>query len=163
MFYLKYCPLYSSSCVWHKSWSNHAYDSASSYTFGLPLRYLSSMSNSPFLNFWSHSQKLLSLKAASQYVSTSNRCASDTDLFKLKKYIKVSTNDAFWLKTQQFRTQKNILDRWKFTNISRLCCWQMSNLMTVALYFCKFQPKLTDANFCQMAETYLYTWYVILH
>ena len=46
------------------------------YTFGLPLRSLSSMSNSPFLNFWNQSWKLLSLKEASPYVSISNRCWS---------------------------------------------------------------------------------------
>ena len=48
MFYLKYCPSYCYSCVWHKSWSNNTSNSASSYTFGLPLRSLSSMSNSSF-------------------------------------------------------------------------------------------------------------------
>ena len=41
----------SSFCVWHESLSNNASNSASSYTFGLPLRSLSSTSNSPFLNF----------------------------------------------------------------------------------------------------------------
>ena len=42
----------SSFCVWNESSSNNAFNSASSYTFGLPLRSLSSTSNSPFLNFW---------------------------------------------------------------------------------------------------------------
>ena len=47
-----YCPSYCSSCVSHKSWSNYASNSAFSYTFGFPLRSLSSLSNSPFINFW---------------------------------------------------------------------------------------------------------------
>ena len=85
MFYSKNCPSYCSCCVWHESWSNNASNSTSSYTFDLPLRSLSSMSNSPFLNFWNHSRQLLSLKAASPCVSTSNRCASAADFFKLKK------------------------------------------------------------------------------
>ena len=75
----------SASCVWHESSSYNDSNSASSYTFGLPLRSLSSTSNSPFLNFWNHSRQLLSLKAASPYASTSNRCASAADFFKLKK------------------------------------------------------------------------------
>ena len=50
----------SASCVWHESSSNS--NSASSYTFDLPLRSLSSTSNSPFLNFWNHSRQLLLLK-----------------------------------------------------------------------------------------------------
>jgi len=62
----------SSFCVWHESLSNNASNSTSSYTFGLPLRSLSSTSNSPFLNFWNYSRQLLSLKAASPYASTSN-------------------------------------------------------------------------------------------
>ena len=90
MFYSKYCSKYCFSCVWPKSWSNNASNSASSYTFGLPLRSLPSMSNSPFLNFWNHSRQLLSLKAASPYLSTSNRCASAANFFKLKKWIKSS-------------------------------------------------------------------------
>ena len=61
----------SSFCIWHESSSNNASNSASSYTFGLPLCSLSSTSNSPFLNFWNHSRQLLSLKAASPYASTS--------------------------------------------------------------------------------------------
>ena len=85
MFYPKYCPWNCSSCVWHKSWSNNASNSASPYTFGLPLRSLSSMWNSLFLNFWNHSRQVLSLDAASPYLSTSNRCASAADFFKLKK------------------------------------------------------------------------------
>ena len=84
MFYSKYCPSNCSSCVWHKSWSNNASNSTSSYTFGLPLRYLSSMSNSPFLSFRNHSRQLLSLMAASPYVSTSNRCASAADFLNLR-------------------------------------------------------------------------------
>jgi len=40
----------SSFCIWHESSSNHASNFAFSYTFCLPLS-LSSMSNSPFLNF----------------------------------------------------------------------------------------------------------------
>ena len=48
------------------------------------------MSNSPFLNFWNHSRQFLLLKTASLYVSTSNRCASAADFFKLKKQIKSS-------------------------------------------------------------------------
>ena len=52
----------SSFCVWHESSSNNASNSASSYTFGLSLRSLSSTSNSPFLNFWNHSRQFLSLK-----------------------------------------------------------------------------------------------------
>ena len=64
------------------------------------------------------------------------------------------------LKTRHFCTQKNILYWWKSTNISRLCYWQMSNHTAVVFYICQFQPKLTgDANFCQTAETYLYTWH----
>ena len=43
MFYSEYCPSYCSSCVWHESWSNNVSNSALSYTFGLPLRSLSSM------------------------------------------------------------------------------------------------------------------------
>ena len=43
MFYSKYCPSYCSSCVRHESWSNNASNSASSYTFSLPLRSLSSV------------------------------------------------------------------------------------------------------------------------
>ena len=85
MFYSKYCQSHCSSYVWHESWYNNASNSASSYTFGLPKRSLSSMSNSPFLNIWNHSRQLLSLKTASPYVSTSNRCASAADFFKLKK------------------------------------------------------------------------------
>ena len=73
----------SSFCVWHESSSNNA--SNSTYTFGLPLRSLSSTSNSPFLNFWNHSRQLLSLKAASPYASTSNLWASAADFFKLRK------------------------------------------------------------------------------
>ena len=88
MFYSNYCPSYCFSCVGHESWSNNASNSASSYTFGLPLRSLSSMSNLPFLNLWNHSQQLLSLKAASPYVSTSNRCALAADFFQSKKQIK---------------------------------------------------------------------------
>ena len=39
----------------------------------------------------------------------------------------------------------------------------MSNLTTVTLTICQFKPKLTgDANFCQTAETYLYTRYILL-
>jgi len=72
----------SSFCVWHESSSNNAFNSAS---FGLPLRSLSSMSNSPFLNFWNYSRQLLSLKAASSYASRSNLWASAADFFKLKK------------------------------------------------------------------------------
>ena len=53
------------------------------FVFVLPLRSLSSMSNSSFLNFWIHSRQLLCLKAASPYVSTSSRCASAADFFKL--------------------------------------------------------------------------------
>ena len=45
-----------------------------------------------------------------------------------------------------------------------LYSWQMSNLTTMAFYICQFQPKRTgDANFCQTAETYLYTWYNIVN
>ena len=84
MFYSKYCPSYCSSFVWHESWSNNACNSASSYTLGLPLHSLSSMSNLPFLNFWNHSRQLFSLKAALPYVSTRNRCVSAADFFKLK-------------------------------------------------------------------------------
>ena len=73
MFYSKYCSSYCSSCMWHESWSNKASNSASSYTFDLILHILPSMSNIPFLNFWNHSRQFLSLKAASPYVSTSNR------------------------------------------------------------------------------------------
>ena len=69
MFYWQYCLSYCSCCVWHESWSSNASNSASSYTFGLPLCSLSSMSNSPFLKFWNHSRQLPSLKAASPYVS----------------------------------------------------------------------------------------------
>jgi len=49
------CLLNHFSCkckfLWHESSSNNASNSASSYIFGLPLRSLSSMSNSSFLNF----------------------------------------------------------------------------------------------------------------
>ena len=75
----------SSFCIWYESSSNNASNSASSYIFGLPLRSLSSTSNSPFLNFWNHSRQLLSLKAASPYASTSNLWAAGADFFKLKK------------------------------------------------------------------------------
>ena len=60
IFYSKYYPPYCSSCIWHESWCSNASNSASSYTFGLPLHSLSSMSNSPFLNFWNHSRQILS-------------------------------------------------------------------------------------------------------
>ena len=56
MFYSKFSPSYCSSCDWHESSPNNASYSASSHTFGLQLRSLSSMSNSPFLNFWKHSR-----------------------------------------------------------------------------------------------------------
>ena len=37
----------------------------------------------------------------------------------------------------------------------------MSNLTIATFHICQFQPKLTgDANFCQTAKTYLYTWYL---
>ena len=65
--------------------SNNASNSASSYTFGLPLRSLSLTSNSPFLNFWNHSRQLLSFKTAWLYASTTNLWASAADFFKLKK------------------------------------------------------------------------------
>ena len=86
MFYSEYCSSYCSSCVWHESWSNtcNAFNSTSSYTFSLPLRSLSSMSNSPFLNFWNHSGQLFSLKTASPWVSTRIRCASAANFFKFK-------------------------------------------------------------------------------
>ena len=51
----------SSFCVWHKSSSNNS-NSVSSYTFGFPLRSLSSTSNSPFLNFWNYSRNFFHLK-----------------------------------------------------------------------------------------------------
>ena len=60
----------SSCCVWQECWSKNASNSAPSYTFSRPLRSLSSMSNSPFLNFWNNSLQFLSFKAASPYVST---------------------------------------------------------------------------------------------
>ena len=67
----------SSSCVSHKSWSNNASNSASSYTFGLPLRSLSSMSNSPFLHFWNHSRQLISLKVVRADIVTLKSISSE--------------------------------------------------------------------------------------
>ena len=108
MFYSKYCTSYCSSCVWHESWSNNASKSASSYTFGLPLRSLSSMSNSPFLNFWNHSQQLLSLKTASPYVSTSNRY--NTPQLKISLNWRSKSNDAYSAQNSTFlHTKEHII------------------------------------------------------
>ena len=83
----------SSSCVWHESWSNNASNSSSSYTFGVPLRSLSSMSNSPFLNFWNHSRQFLSLEAASPYVMLLTDVQPyDSDV----SHLSISTKTYWW-------------------------------------------------------------------
>ena len=70
------------------------------------------MSNLPFLNFWNHSRQLLSLKAASPYVSTSNRRAS-ARFFRIEKVNqKFPQMSLIRLKTRHFRRQKNILYWW---------------------------------------------------
>ena len=95
-----------SSYLWHESWSNNASNYASSYTFGLPLRSLSSMSNSPFLNFWNPSRQLLSFKAASAYVSTNNRCASAVRFLQIEEVNqKFPQTKLIRFKTRHFRTQ----------------------------------------------------------
>jgi len=85
-------PNVSSFYVWHKSSSNNASNSASSYTFSLPLCSLSSTANSPFLNFWNHSRQLLSLKVTSPYASTSNLCLSCRFLQIKEVNQKISSN-----------------------------------------------------------------------
>ena len=107
----------SSFCVWHESSSNNASNSASSYTFGLPLRSLSSTFK--FLNFWNHSRQLLSLKAASLFYKQS--MSFSCRFLQIKEVNrKFPQMTLIRLKTRHFCTKKNIWCWYKIANISRL-------------------------------------------
>ena len=131
----------SSFCVWHESSSNNTSNSASSYTFGLPLRSLSSTSNLPFLNFWNHSRQLLSLKAASPCFYKQSMSLSCKFLQIKEVNQKFPQMTFIRLKTRHFCTKKNIWCWYKIANISRLRCCRRSNLM-----ICRFTSNNFNYN-----------------
>ena len=108
----------SSFCVWHESSSNNASNSASSYTFGLPLRSLSSMSNSQFLNFWTIHDNFSHLRQHHMLLQA----------IYFKEINQKFPQMLIRLKTRHFRTKKNIWCWYKIANISRLWCCRISNL-----------------------------------
>ena len=93
------------------AFGTNASNSASMYTFSLLLRFLSSMSNSPFLNIRNHSRQL-SLKAASPYVSYKQSIRLSCRFLQIEEVNqKFQQMTLIRLKTRHFRTQKTIIFR----------------------------------------------------
>ena len=144
----------SSYWVWHESWSNNAFNSASSNFTSLPLRSLSLVSKSPLLKRLNQYSHVFIVGECSPYASHSNRCPSAAQFFKLKQKSRASRKCCFiGTKVDTVRAQRR---RVVYTSVKWLILiirgkWWRFNVNIV-------ESSCIDGQFSKCFGRYTYWW-----